>query len=140
LAVRAVAVSGLAHVAWRSVVPLDAESIGLAYVIATLSGTYVAGLTGSVATSLGLPSPAKRDRPLAVTWQGDDSQTSLDALRRPGPLGIATVLAVTAKPAWTQALQSEGLAVVVVAPNFTRTTPTRPLGLRSGHYPPTGKP
>ena len=52
-------------------VPLDAESIGLAYVIATLSATYVAGLTGSVATSLGLPSPAKRDRPIAVTWQGD---------------------------------------------------------------------
>ena len=78
-------------------VPLDAESIGLAYVIATLSATYVAGLTGSVATSLGLPSPAKRDRPIAVTWQGDDPQTSFDALRRPGPLGIATVLAFTGR-------------------------------------------
>jgi len=126
------------HFTWRSIVPLDPESIGLAYVIATLSGTYVAGLTGSVAASLGLPSPAKRDRPLAVTWQGDDPQISLAALRRPGPLGIATVLAVSAKPAWTQALQSEGLSVVVAAPSFTRTTPTRPLGLRTGH-PPNGK-
>ena len=131
---------GLAHVGWRSVVPLDAESIGLAYVIATLSGTYVAGLTGSVATDLGLPSPAKRDHPLGVTWQGDDPQATLDALRRPGPLGIATVLAVTAKPAWTQRLRDEGLAAVVVAPSFTRTTPTRPLGLRSGQHPPPGKP
>jgi len=130
---------GLAHIRWRSVIPLDPESIGLAYEIATLSGTYVAGITGSVvATTLRLPTPAKGDRPLAVTWQGDDSHLSLDALRHHGPFGIATVLAISAKPAWTQALQSEGLAVVVVAPSFTRTTPTRPLGLRTG-YPPNRK-
>jgi hypothetical protein len=133
--------SSATSVAFGSRLPVGPPGAGqlvLAYVIATLSGTYVAGLTGSVAASLGLPSPAKRDRPLAVTWQGDDPQISLAALRRPGPLGIATVLAVSAKPAWTQALQSEGLSVVVAAPSFTRTTPTRPLGLRTGH-PPNGK-
>ena len=131
---------GLADVQWRSVVPLDAESIGLAYGIATLSGTYVAGLIGSAAADLGIPSPAKRDRPLAVTWQGDDPQASLDALRRPGPLGIATVLAVTARPAWAERLQGERLTVVVVAPTLQRTTPTRPLGQRPGRHPPNGKP
>ena len=129
----------LVEAQWQSVVPLDAESIGLAYVIATLSGTYFASLTGTPAAQLGFPSPAKRDRPIAVTWQGDDPQATLAALRRPGPLGIATILAVTARPAWTERLQGAGLAVVVVAPTLQRTTPTRPIGRRSGGHPPNGK-
>jgi len=56
-------------------------------------------------------------------------------LRPHGRSRTTTYLAVTARPEWTQALQSEGLAVIVVAPSFTRTTPTRPLGRRPGHHP-----
>lgn len=116
--------------AWRSVVPLDVESIGLAYVIATLSATYFATLAGSRAAALGLPAPAKHDKPLAVTWQGVDTDETLAALRRPRPLGITTVVAISAAGDWVDQLTDRRMKVLVVAPALQRATPGAALGAR----------
>lgn len=116
---------------WRSVVPLDVESIGLAYVLATLSSTYFATLAGSRAAGLGLPSPAKRDKPLAVAWQGVEAQETLGALRRPRTLGITTVVAISAAGGWVDQLEDRRLKVVVVVPTLQRSTPASPMGGRS---------
>jgi predicted DNA-binding transcriptional regulator AlpA len=121
---------------WSSVVPLDVESIGLAYVLAALSSTYFATLTGSHAADLGLPSPAKHDKPLAVTWQGVETQQALDALRRPRTLGITTVVAISAPGDWVDQLQGRQLKVVVVVPALQRSTPPSPMGARPRRSPP----
>jgi predicted DNA-binding transcriptional regulator AlpA len=115
---------------WRSVVPLDVESVGLAYVVATLSATYFATLAGSRVAELGFPAPAKRDKPLAVTWQGVEAQETLDALRRPRTLGITTVVAISATSDWVDQLAGRHLKVVVVVPTLQRSTPPAPMGAR----------
>ena len=115
----------------QALAALGEEDLGLVFVLAGLSGAYVAATRGGPGEALGLPAPALRQALVLVTWEGGRPEGVLSVLRRyRASAGALAVLAVTASRTWQEALGATRAHSVVVAPGFARATGGQGRALR----------